>query len=60
MVMQLREQLLNSGRTLVTDNYYTSIDLANQLLGINLFSRNAQKQQEGHSQSVLEKRLKKT
>ncbi|KAJ8937320.1 hypothetical protein NQ314_011959 [Rhamnusium bicolor] len=32
IVMQLSQKLLNSGRTVVTDNYYTSLELANKLL----------------------------
>lgn len=32
IVMTLSEKLLDRGRTVVTDNYYTSLDLANQLL----------------------------
>ncbi|KAJ8931626.1 hypothetical protein NQ314_015420 [Rhamnusium bicolor] len=31
VVMELMQHLLNSGRTLVTDNYYTSVSLAHQL-----------------------------
>ncbi|KAJ8975404.1 hypothetical protein NQ317_001944 [Molorchus minor] len=31
-VMFLAEKLLNAGRTIITDNYYTSLELANQLL----------------------------
>ncbi|KAB0790392.1 hypothetical protein PPYR_15240, partial [Photinus pyralis] len=32
VVMKLSEKLLNTGRTIVTDNYYTSLELANKLL----------------------------
>ncbi|CAH1963247.1 unnamed protein product [Acanthoscelides obtectus] len=32
IVLELSEKLLDTGRMAVTDNYYTSIDLANQLL----------------------------
>ncbi|KAJ8929957.1 hypothetical protein NQ314_017322 [Rhamnusium bicolor] len=32
VIMSLTENLLNSGRTTITDNYYTSFDLANKLL----------------------------
>lgn len=32
IVMQLSEKLLNKGRTAVTDNYYTSLELAHKLL----------------------------
>ena len=32
VAMQLSEPYLNAGRTLVTDNFYTSIELANKLL----------------------------
>ncbi|CAH2006536.1 unnamed protein product [Acanthoscelides obtectus] len=32
IVLSLAENLLDSGRTIVTDNYYTSLDLANKLL----------------------------
>lgn len=32
VVMKLSEKLLNAGRTIVTDNYYTSLELANKLL----------------------------
>ncbi|KAJ8949766.1 hypothetical protein NQ314_008119 [Rhamnusium bicolor] len=32
VVMELSQNLLNSGRTVVTDNYYTSLELANKLL----------------------------
>lgn len=32
VVMTLSENLLDKGRTVITDNYYTSLDLANKLL----------------------------
>ena len=32
VVMTLADKLLDSGRTIVTDNYYTSVDLVNKLL----------------------------
>lgn len=32
IVLELMQPLLNSGRTLFTDNFYTSVDLAHQLL----------------------------
>lgn len=32
VVMELAQKVLNSGRTAVTDNYYTSLELANKLL----------------------------
>lgn len=32
VVMNLAEKLLDAGRTIVTDNYYSSIELANKLL----------------------------
>lgn len=32
VVLSLAEGLLDEGRTAITDNYYTSLDLANKLL----------------------------
>ncbi|KAJ8934614.1 hypothetical protein NQ314_013258 [Rhamnusium bicolor] len=37
VVLNLTKNLLNSGRTIVVDNYYTSVELAHKLLETNTY-----------------------
>ena len=54
--MQFSDKLPNMGRTVVIDNYYTSLELANKLFdnGTHLIGTI-----RGNSQNVVQKKLKK-
>lgn len=60
VVMTLCGQLLNAGRVIVTDNYYTSMDLAKKLLEkqTNLLGT-LRSNRKGNPKTVINKRLKK-
>lgn len=60
VVLTLCGQLLNAGRVIVTDNYYTSMDLAKKLLEkqTNLLGT-LRSNRKGNPKTVINKRLKK-
>lgn len=60
VVLQLCGPLLNSGRVIVTDNYYTSIDLADKLLdkSTNLLGT-LRSNRKNNPKTVVHKKLKK-
>lgn len=59
VVMRLSEPLLNCGRTLVTDNWYTSVDLAKQLLDKQThLIGTLRKNRKGNPKEVVTKKLK--
>lgn len=60
VVMELSDNLLDAGRTAVTDNYYTSLDLAKKLLNrkthlLGTLRRN----RKGNPPEIVNKKLKK-
>lgn len=60
IVMKLSENLLDQGRTVVTDNYYTSIDLANLLLARNTHLLGTlRKNRKNLPREVVDAKLKK-
>ncbi|XP_046398660.1 piggyBac transposable element-derived protein 3-like [Ischnura elegans] len=60
VVMQLSEKLLDAGRTIVTDNYYTSLELANSLLDRRTHLLGTlRKNRRGIPKDVTAKKLKK-
>lgn len=60
VVMTLAENLLDSGRTMVTDNYYTSMDLANKLLDRETHLLGTlRSNRRGNPKEVTEKKLKR-
>lgn len=60
VVMDLSEKLLNQGRTVVTDNFYTSLELADKLLKKNTHLLGTlRKNRKGNPKKVIEKKLKK-
>nr|CAH7755187.1 unnamed protein product [Callosobruchus chinensis] len=60
VVIKLSEGLLNSGRTIVADNYYTSLELANILLDKQThYIGTLRSNRRGNPREVIEKKLKK-
>lgn len=60
VVMTLAEKLLNQGRTVFTDNYYTSLDLANKLLDKQThLVGTLRKNRRGNPKEVIAKKLKR-
>lgn len=60
VVMTLAEKLLDSGRSMVTDNYYTSMDLANKLLHRETrLLGTLRSNRRGNPKEVMEKKLKR-
>lgn len=60
VVLQLSEKLLHEGRTIVTDNYYSSIDLANKLLDRKTHLLGTLRaNRKGNPKQVITKKLKK-
>ncbi|XP_018572737.1 piggyBac transposable element-derived protein 4-like [Anoplophora glabripennis] len=60
IVMTLSEKLLDQGRTAITDNWYTSIDLANKLLDRNTHLLGTlRSNRRGNPKDVIQKKLKR-
>nr|CAH7752331.1 unnamed protein product [Callosobruchus chinensis] len=60
IVMHLSQKLLNSGRTVVTDNYYTSLELANNLLDKKTHLLGTlRSNRRGNPKEVINKKLKR-
>lgn len=60
VVINLSEGLLNSGRTVVADNYYTSLELANILLDQQThYIGTLRANRRGNPKEVIQKKLKK-
>lgn len=59
-MIKLSERLLNSGRTIVADNYYTSLELANILLDKEThYIATLRANRRGNPKEVIERKLKK-
>lgn len=60
IVLNLSRELLNSGRTIVADNYYTSLELANLLLDEKThYIGTLRANRRGNPREVLDKKLKR-
>ena len=60
VVMTLAENLLDEGRTAFTDNYYTSLNLANKLLDRKThLVGTIRSNRKGNPKEVIQKKLKK-
>nr|CAH7738435.1 unnamed protein product [Callosobruchus chinensis] len=57
--MHLSQKLLNSGRTVVTDNYYTSFELAINLLDEKRIYWELRSNRRGNPKEVINKKLKR-
>jgi predicted O-methyltransferase YrrM len=59
-VLELSENLLNAGRILVTDNFYTRIELAKKLLQRKTYLLGTlRKNRKGNPPEVVKKKLKR-
>ncbi|KAJ8942581.1 hypothetical protein NQ314_010037 [Rhamnusium bicolor] len=60
VVLNLTKNLLNSGRTIVVDNYYTSVELAHKLLETNTYIIGTlRSNSKCNPKNVLQKKLKR-
>lgn len=60
IVMEMMSPLLKSGRTLVTDNFYTSMDLAQKLLDNDIYTIGTlRKNRRGIPRPIVQKKLKR-
>ncbi|KAJ8966819.1 hypothetical protein NQ314_003281 [Rhamnusium bicolor] len=59
VVMNLVQQLLRKGRTLCTDNYYTSVELAHKLLDKKTYLLGTLSNRKNNQKNVIQEKLKK-